>query len=213
MSRLGRLIAVLASLMVPGSLLALWFLTPLSSQITVDDDVIPKQLGDYVVVAEDRLDADVLEMILPEAYVMRLYHGQAENDLVWAYVSLYQGKGPVGAHDPSVCYPAQGWQILKSQGVDVEIENGDSIAARLLWTYKHGTEELVLYWFQPAGRWPVAGWKEDFLRVYDSLRRMPQYGFVRLSTRTANGDRGREILVDLARELAPSVRGALRATR
>jgi len=177
---------------------------------------IPDRLGALALAEQQELPADVLAMISPDAHALRLYadgHGSG----IWAYLAFYSGTGAVGAHDPQVCYPAQGWDIAALRSREVVLADGKSLTGKLLAANLGGEQELVFYWFQPAGRWPRPALLELGLRGLDALAGRSHYAFVRLSTRlpardAAQQSAAEERLVDAARALAPAVRATIDAS-
>jgi EpsI family protein len=212
MSRIVRLILVSAALLVPIGTHHLVALRA-SAVHSFDLERIPAQLGSLDLSSEEELPPEVLELISPDAHTLRLYTGD-RGAAVWAYLAFYSGTGPKGAHDPEVCYPAQGWDISALRNREVTLADGKSLAGKLLAANLGAQEELVLYWFQPAGRWPRRPPMELALRGIDVLEGRSRYAFVRLSTRIANADPAQQNaaearLVDAARALAPAVRAAM----
>jgi EpsI family protein len=120
---------------------------------------------------------------------------------------MYGGRSGYGrgAHDPEVCFPAQGWEILRSSSVVVP-QREDRIHTKLLRAERLNREQAVLYWFQPARRWPKAGAFEEALRVLDAASGRPQYAFVRLSSPRDGSGRSEADLMEFASALAPAIR-------
>jgi len=179
-----------------------------------DLERIPARLGSLDLTSEETLPADVLALIAPDAHTMRLYTDDG-GTAVWAYLAFYSGTGS-NAHDPEVCYPAQGWDIATLRTREVTLGDGKSLTGKLLAANLGNQEELVLYWFQPAGRWPRPSPFELALRGLDALEGRSRYAFVRLSTRIPSNDASQLTaaearLVDAARALAPSVRATVDA--
>jgi EpsI family protein len=175
---------------------------------------IPSQLGSLDLTSEEKLPADVLAQITPDAHTMRLY-SEKGGAAIWAYLAFYSGTGS-SAHDPEVCYPAQGWDIATLRSREVTLADGKSLTGKLLAANMGNQEELVLYWFQPVGRWPARAPFELALRGLDALQGRSRYAFVRLSTRVSIDDPAQQSaaearLVDAARALAPSVRATVDA--
>ena len=173
---------------------------------------VPAQLADWRASGEERLDPQVLAMIAPDAYSMRVYRASGKPP-VWLYLAFYRGNAAIGAHDPKICYPAQGWEITSTAPVAVPVD-GAEFPATLLRTAHGGREEVVLYWFQPAERWPGPAVQEHVRRAVDRLVGRPEYAFVRLSLRRGATERGlegpdSETLAQLAAALAPRVRAAV----
>jgi EpsI family protein len=142
---------------------------------------------------------------------MRLY-GDAAGGGVWVYVALYAGgEAGGGAHDPAVCYPAQGWEATPAVEAELPADAGPKPVVKLLSATQGGREELVLYWFQPAGRWPSRGTSELLLRMLDRFHGSGQYAFVRLSTPIdrfggVTREAAEQRLTRVAGDLAPWVR-------
>ena len=157
--------------------------------------------------AEDRLGAETLAMIEPDAYLLRRYDAPGRTP-IWLYVGVYASRAGYGkgAHDPEVCYPAQGWEIMQSELFDVPLMDGNTLATRHLEAYQGLAKESVLYWFQPAERWPAQAATEQLLRVLDAARGHPQYAFVRLSGPTDGGPTAVRDLAEFAAEIAASIR-------
>ena len=171
----------------------------------------PDVLGDLAAVKDDTLGDSVLEVIEPEDYLLRLYESGERS--AWVYVAFYGGYGNTAAHDPNVCYPSQGFVLSDLRDLELALPAGARAQVKLFRADLGGRQELVLWWFQPATRWPRKEPLEPFLRVGDALLGAKQYAFVRLSTPLERGpdadDRAREVLAAMAAELAPWVRETL----
>jgi EpsI family protein len=207
MSFTGRLAAVVLALALPGTLLVVRLAAPGPPKVFSLEGV-PTELPGYAGVAEQRLSDDALAALDPDAYLQRLY-APPEGDPVWLYVGLYSGVGAKGAHDPDVCYPAQGWEVTSQRNVTVKIPGSDGFKASILIAERGGQTQLVLYWFQGARQWPGFAVSEQLARIYDSLRGAPQYAFVRLSAHYTGDAPPEAELRRLAAQLAPHIRGAV----
>jgi len=179
------------------------------------DGTMPDELGGWKAARDHRLDEEAAEMLAPEAYSMRLYAAE-DQPPIWIYAAFYRGIGSIGAHDPLICYPAQGWTITERREVPLELGPAKSFPAWFMRTELSGTEELVLYWFQPARRWPASELHEPVARAFDRLAGHTEYAFIRLSLRRPPSRRPvSEVdlapLVGMATELAPWARQAVDA--
>ena len=178
-----------------------------------DARALPEQIGAHRLVREQPLDDEIVSMLEPESYSMRLYEDERGSS-VWVYFAIYSGTDSTGAHDPAVCYPAQGWDASAPEERPLELADGEHMAVRALGATLGGKEERVLYWFQPAVRWPTFTPGEQVQRIADGFAGHSQYGFVRLSTQVARPTQEERALADatlaeLARALAPAVRQAV----
>ncbi len=177
-----------------------------------DARALPEQIAAHRLVREQPLDAEVESMLEPESYTMRRYeHGDSA---VWVYFAIYSGTDSTGAHDPAVCYPAQGWDAGAPEERPLALPDGENMAVRAMAATLGGREERVLYWFQPAARWPTFTPREQVERIVDGFAGRSQYGFVRLSTQVRGATPEERAAADaklakIALELAPAVRRAV----
>jgi len=207
-----RLVLVLAFVSLPlvaARVVDLRALTPHA----YDARALPEQVGSHRLLREQPLDAEVVSMLEPESYTMRLYEDDRDS-AVWVYFAIYSGTDTTGAHDPAVCYPAQGWDASAPEERGIDLPGGERMAVRAMGATLGRKEERVLYWFQPAARWPVFTPREQVQRILDGFAGHSQYGFVRLSTQvSAPTEEERRLadakLAEVAIALAPSVRQAV----
>jgi EpsI family protein len=202
-----RLAAVLVALLLPALVLARWTLAAGKPVDLARTPPLPDRVGPWTATQERALEADVLAMIDPDAYRVRLYEAEGRTP-IWLYVGVYAGRAGSGkgAHEPEVCYPAQGWEVLRSRPAALRLRDGDTLHAQELAFHRGQARQAVLYWFQPAARWPTASAAEELLRVLDAVAGRPQYAFVRLSAPSDESpDAGRD-LAEFAVGIAPAVR-------
>ena len=203
------LLLVLIGLMIPGVRLAFWLYGSAASGPSFEGADVPARLGHYAMLSEQELGWEALAQIQPERYVMRTYGHENGGEPVGVYVSFHRGRALQGAHDPAVCYPAQGWEVTEKRETELLMPNGRMLTAEFFGAFKGGRFEWVLYWFQPVGRWPGSALPEVFRRVLDSVRGDPQYAFIRLSMPDL-GEPGQERrILDFARLIGPEVRRML----
>ncbi len=212
MSSRLRLIAVLFALLLPGLALVYWTSQDLNSLGSFDDSGIGQRLGGRVVGEVDAWSPEVLDVIRPSKYLLRRYD-EPGSPAIWIYVGFYLGVGQLGAgaHDPALCYPAQGWEVIDSRSINLPLENADKVRVQLMRALRDGRQQLVLYWIQPAYRQPTWWAKEQVLRIADALTGHDQYAFVRLSTPYDGDRRNQDQLIEFARALAPRVQTAVRS--
>jgi EpsI family protein len=207
-----RLVLVLLFALLPLAASGVWRVrAPRTAELA--QTRMPDLLDGHRLQDEQRLDAEVESMLVPEWYAMRLY-GDDAGGTAWVYVALYSGSEESGAHDPAVCYPAQGWEASPAIETGLAVRGESDAVVKVLSASQGGREELVLYWFQPARRWPARGAREVALRMLDRLQGRREYAFVRLSTQIDRYDPGSRERAEarlrrIAGELAPWVRGVV----
>ena len=143
---------------------------------------VPDRVGEWSAVEDHELEPEVVEMLSPESYSMRFFEAEGRPG-IWIYAAFYRGDGPSSPHDPLICYPAAGWSVSEDREEPLEIGNGEAFPVRFMRGELSGANEVVLYWRQPAKRWPRSMPAEYFLRLRDRVLGRPQYAFVRISLR------------------------------
>jgi EpsI family protein len=207
MSRRSLLVATLIALLLPGALLVHWMRIDPGQARFAETPPLPHEVGPWQATRQSRLADDVLAMIDPDSHLMQLYEAPGRTP-IWLYVGVYAGRARYGksAHDPEVCYPAQGWEVLRSESFAVPLGNSVMLRTKHLEAHRGSSMEVVLYWFQPAKRWPAPDAGEQLMRVLDAVRGRPQYAFVRLSGPTDGGTAAKRDLAEFAEKIALPIR-------
>ena len=204
-----RLAGVALALLLPGQLLVVWSFAE-GPSLMVPPSAMPSQVGAWSGGADEPLDPGVFEALGPTAYVARTYTTSGRPS-IGLYVGFYSGRAGQAraAHDPEVCYPAAGWETLATNPVEVPVPGGDTLRAQLLEAHLGTQRQLVLYWFQPAARWPQGVVAEEIRFIFDAVVGRPQYAFVRLIAAVPEAASRSTVLGELIRfasELAWPVR-------
>jgi EpsI family protein len=169
----------------------------------------PRQLAGVPAVGDSELEAWVTQHVSPSAYLLRSYSDRQTEAV--AYVAFYSGFGSSGAHDPQVCYPAQGFDIGEIRNVQVELADGSRVWSKVFRARQGAYEEVVLHWFQPRDRWAATPMLEPWVRMFHAFRGRKAYAFVRVSVQVdARGLASAEAqAIAMAAELAPWTRAVL----
>jgi hypothetical protein len=135
--------ALLASALLGAAALAAWRLTPTQRLATLHGELdlessIPKAFGDWQ--TDDTVGGVVnpqQEELLKQLYsqiLTRSYVNRATGERVMLSIAYGNDqRDGLQLHYPGVCYPAQGFQLLSNQKVDLRLA-GASIPARRLET-------------------------------------------------------------------------------
>jgi EpsI family protein len=204
-----RLVAVVVALALPTLFLWRWLLVSASPPPDGWALVLPEKLGPWQVTSEAQLPANVFTLLEPDAYVLRRYEAPGRPSID-TYVGVYGGRVEYGkgAHDPEICYPAHGWEIVGSRTLEVPLGSRETLWASLLDAHAGAARQTVVYWFQPAGRWPREAFLEELLRLEDALAGRPQYAFVRLAA-ASDGETVVRELAEFVSHLARPIRSNL----
>ncbi len=133
----------------------------------------------FASVVYDELDADDT--------LVREYRRE-DGALVW-FVIIYHENERYGAHDPMVCYRAQGWNIDQTGLFTLERQDG-SFEANWALVREAGRERMAAYWWYTAGDLATADRDRFLARMASAgIRDNVTFGaFVRVSTPIENGD-------------------------
>ncbi len=205
-----RLAALAIAFLIPGLVLARWFGGGGMAATPISLPALSEAVGPWELAADTRMPDDQLALLEPDSYFVRRYTAPGRAP-IWAYVAMYGGRAAYGkgAHDPEVCYPAQGWEIVGSRSVEVPLPKHETLRVKVLDAHHGNAQQAVLYWFQPAERWPASPAAEQLMRIVDAVLGRPQYAFVRLSApRDAGPDAARD-LAEFAKRIAWPVRVAV----
>lgn len=115
------------------------------------ETMIPKQFGDWR--EEPQRNVQVVnpqtQELLNKLYsqiVSRVYVNAEGYRIMLSVAYGSDQRGSLQAHKPEVCYPAQGFTLLRNEASRVATRFGD-IAARRLFTTMGPRQEPVTYWF------------------------------------------------------------------
>ena len=206
----ARLALVALSFLLPGFALGAWSNLGRPEEALPGLAAFPHTVGPWTLVEQGALSADERAQLKPDSHLVWYFEAR-DRAPISVYVALYRGPSPdgEGAHDPALCYPASGWEVMATRSVEIALPEGAKLSGNLLTAHQGNDERKALYWFQPAGRWPGGQMWEQVARIGDSLAGRPQFAFVRLSApaepeRDVEGD-----LVAFAAEIGWPVRRAL----
>lgn len=205
-----RLAGITIALLIPTAVLWSWVLAVNATAPAEPLQQLSDQVGPWQFVAEQELPAKAWASIQPDEYLFRRYEAPDRRP-VWVYVGAYTGRADYGksAHDPAECYPSAGFEIVGSRSLPLALPGPEILQTRLIEVQRGLQRETVLYWFQPAGRWPLTPVAEEFYQIFDAIVGRPQYAFVRLSAPSDGTLEAEQQLEEFAREIAWPVRTAV----
>jgi EpsI family protein len=146
------------------------------------DTVIPKQFGAW---REEQVR--VVQVVNPQAKELldKIYSQVLTRTYVDAQgyrvmLSLAYGddqRGGLQAHKPEVCYPAQGFELLKNEKAEIDTRFG-KIPGRRLGTRLGNRIEPVTYWFAVADRAVSSRFEHRWVEIRVGLTGQVPYGML-----------------------------------
>lgn len=138
--------------------------------------------------ADIPMQGSVEEMLNADFNIQRVYLHPV-GGRIWLYVGYYgTERGGRPEHTPWVCYPSNGWKILRRSVIDDL--GGELTRVNEILVEKDGERRLVHFWYQSSRR---AGMLGEFDQAWERLWNRVESGradgsLVRLSTRLQSAD-------------------------
>jgi EpsI family protein len=180
---------VVSCLLLLGALLVLQFRSAGEAvPIRKPFDTFPDTVGTWRS-QEDRLfNADVLNTLKADDYLMRRYTDPAGRNL-WLYIGYWatQRKG-AQIHSPRNCLPAGGWEPVEAGRATIPLGGHGQVTVNRYLIQKDREMQVVLYWYQSQGR-VVAGELPAKIEMVRSaiFRNRTDGALVRVSTSVSGG--------------------------
>lgn len=152
--RSNKLAMVIGAMMVFASVAA-FMLTPRTRVADLApfslDSMIPRQFGDWHEAPQEEMqivDPQTQELLnkLYSQIVTRSYVNSKGYRIMLSVAYGADQRGGLQVHKPEVCYPAQGFTLLRNQQDNVTTSVG-SVAVRRLYAVMGSRNEPVTYWF------------------------------------------------------------------
>jgi EpsI family protein len=95
------------------------------------------------------LDPAALDMLAPDDVLNRTYVTAGDQAPVQLFIAYYRTQSRAkNAHDPKVCLPGAGWNVLTSRAVTIQDSSGRRIDATYYVVSKDTETAVIFYWYQ-----------------------------------------------------------------
>ncbi len=171
--------------------------------------MFPREFGEWT--STDLGFSDVVyDELAADDTLVREYR-RADESPVW-FVIIYHENSRYGAHDPMVCYRAQGWDI-RNEGTTGLTRGSGGFNANWALVSEGGRERLTFYWWYTAGD-HATGDRDSFMArmAASGIRSNMTFGaFMRASTDVRDGDieAARARLTEFSEDALPHVAAIL----
>lgn len=122
--------------------------------------------------ADIPMDKDVLEILGPGDFLLRVYQDQTEPqpyvDLFIAYFRSQRAGDTI--HSPQHCLPGAGWVPIENTAVMLSVPSHTPFPANRYVIAKGDSRQLVLYWFWAHDRGVASEYWAKFYLVADSIK-------------------------------------------
>jgi EpsI family protein len=172
----------------------------------------PAQVGDWLGTNDVALDKDVLDILGPGDFLLRVYKNQDNPprflDLFIAYLPSQRTGDTL--HSPKNCLPGAGWAPVDQSRITLSVPGHDPFPANRYIIAKGDSREVVLYWYWAHDRGVASEYEAKFYLVADSIRMSRSDGsLIRLITPIYPGesaDNAQQRLLPFAQSLVPMLK-------
>lgn len=167
----------------------------------------PASHGDWRMVSQASLSADVLNILKPTDYLSRRYLG-SDGRAVDFYLSYFDGgKDTGGIHSPKHCLPGSGWTEFSSRRITVDVDGQGVNLVKAVYGIGN-TRELLLYWFDIRGQTLSDEYSLKLMEIVGSaLHRRRDESFIRISVPVdGDAERAFEQGVTFIKDFYPVIR-------
>jgi EpsI family protein len=217
---LPRVHAVLAFLLCVAAAAGAWLWKPtvyLSDKLPKIEleQLFPRQFGEW------RVDTSVpVQLVSPDQQAVlnaiysqtlsRVYVNTSGDRMMLSVAYGGDQSDATRAHRPEVCYPAQGFQIQRSQQAQLELAPDRSLKVRQLVARLGERIEPITYWTIVGDRVAISGTEQKLAQLkYSTTGLIPDGMLVRVSSIDRNADRAfrlqQQFIADMAASVAPAV--------
>jgi len=167
----------------------------------------PSEIGDWVLVREQRIDDHTMAVLQVDDYIMRTYSNSK-----YQTVSLYIGyfktqKEGKNNHSPRQCLPGAGWYALETAPVMLRVSDHDPgrIPVNRYLMQKGNDTELFLFWYHGRGRQVANEYLTKAYLIWDKLTKNRTDGaLIRINSRVSSGpDEALQSQAEFARSFYP----------
>jgi EpsI family protein len=158
---------------------------------------IPKEFGEWTLVPDENpqvslsSDNNSLQNLIYDDVLMRTYTNRQGVRVMLALAYAKEQRQDVKVHQPDICYPAQGYQMLSSENTSFELTTPSQpvIGKRQLYESSNG-REAVSYWIRIGDQTSLSGLQMRFKIIKDGLikNRFDDGILVRVSSRVGSNE-------------------------
>ena len=181
-----------------------------SPAFTPDLSRVPLVLQDWQGTERGALDGDSLEMLDPDAYLLREY---TRSDGYPVDLSILFGYRKTTFHSPGFCLLGGGWNILRKARRSLDLgDGGGEVLANEFLLQRGGEQRMVLYWYVSHGATTPSFMQFRYHLLRNRVLRRPTWGaLIRVSAPIAGSqEEAAKASEDLLREIHPDLREELR---
>jgi EpsI family protein len=140
------------------------------------EETIPRSFGDWMEVQQSRPQVSVVSderSLVNELYddtLMRTYVDKSGHQIMVALAYASEQRQDVKIHQPDICYPAQGYQMQRTETVSFDrLQRTAPVIGKRQLYYGQNHLEAVSYWIRVGDRTMTSGLQMRFKIIVDGL--------------------------------------------
>lgn len=154
------------------------------------------------------IDQDVLNILGPGDFLLRIYQGPQKTQYVDLFIAYFRSQRAGDTiHSPQHCLPGSGWAPVENKRIVLTLPGHEPFPANRYLIAKGDSRELVLYWFWAHDRGVASEYWAKFYLVADSIKMNRSDGsLVRITTPMFPGetaDAAQQRILPFAGEVSP----------
>lgn len=174
----ARFLLVIVMLLFSGLFLPI--VSGSSFKIKNSVDNLGKKVDGYRFIQDVRVRDEVYDALESNSLIFREYRDAKERQL--QLVVVYHQNDRWGAHDPTVCYKSQGWEVIEKTNVTKIKADGRIFPVNRFVVKKDGNLNLVYYyWFSTTGITHSRNQQMFDMILHGLIHGYTESGFVRFS--------------------------------
>ncbi|MBN2184718.1 MAG: EpsI family protein [Candidatus Krumholzibacteriota bacterium] len=177
-----------------------------------DFSLIPAETGSYL--SDDYyIGIESLRVLGADTTLVRSYTGETgiKIELFLGYFARQQENSQI--HSPKHCYPGAGWDIIKEDRIEINLNNELESVKRLVIT-DGKSHRLVIYWFSMNGKAIPDEFSLKYHQMKNTLLSRPQAAsFIRFSTgvRPGGDEKTEKTMLRFIERISPDIMSALKS--
>ena len=131
----------------------------------------PKELGDWAVVSEHKLEGRSMEILQVDDYITRDYRN-SKGEVIGLYIGYFKSQREgKGIHSPRQCLPGAGWAPVNTAVYRMAVpgHNPETVPVNKFIMGKGLDRQLYLFWYHGRGRIYASEYWNKIYLIWDGL--------------------------------------------
>jgi EpsI family protein len=131
----------------------------------------PKELGDWAVVSEHKIEGRSMEILQVDDYITRDYRN-SKGEVIGLYIGYFKSQREgKGIHSPRQCLPGAGWAPVNTAVYRMAVpgHNPETVPVNKYVVKKGLDRQLYLFWYHGRGRIYASEYWNKIYLIWDGL--------------------------------------------